>query len=203
MRIRHFPNAVWTALLVCAALVLAAPAHADPKADLLATMDAMGKTGKFKQSSVITSDDGKTYKTSAEVIWPDRFHIVTDQMETIIIPGKSYMKQPGQGWQLLPMDMGQMVKGFRAEVMKESIANTTNVKDLGTSQLNGKTVRGFEYDSSATVMGQTSNAHCKMWIDTATNLPVRQEVEGTAMGHKSKTVQDYDFTSPVKIEAPI
>ena len=201
MRIRPFVLSI--VLLAGGALAGSAPAHADPKADLLSTMEAMGKTGKFKQSSVITSDDGKTFKTSAEVIWPDRYHIVTDQMEAIILPGKSYMKQPGQGWQLMPIDLGQMVAGFRAEAMKDSIANTTNVKDLGASEINGHAVRGFEYDSTAKVMGQTSSAHCKMWIDVATGLPVRQEVDGQAMGHKSHTVQDYDFASPVKIEAPI
>ena len=200
MRIRSLKA---LALTACLALLATTPAHADPKADLLATAEAMGKVGKFKSSSTITGDDGKVFKTSAQVIWPDRFHIVTDQMEAIILPGKSYMKQPGQAWQVLPVDLSQMVAGFRAENMKQSMASTSNVKDLGTSEVNGHAVHGYEYDSSATVMGQTSKAHSKMWLDVATGLPVRQEVDGEAMGHKSHTVQDYDFTTPVKIEAPI
>src|SRR5678816_216960 len=200
---RIFPSLSALALSACLLLLAVPAAHADPKADLLATAEAMGKVGKFKSSSTITGDDGKVFKTSAQVIWPDRFHIVTEQMEAIIIPGKSYMKQPGSGWQVIPVDLSQMVAGFRAEAMKDSMASTTNVKELGTSEVNGHQVRGFEYDSSATIMGQTSKAHCKMWLDVATGLPVRQEVDGEAMGHKSKTVQDYDFTSPVKVEAPI
>ena len=192
-----------SALALSACLLLGAgPALADPKADLLAAVDSMAKIGKFRSTSTITSEDGKVFKTSAEVIWPDRFHIVTDQMEAIIVPGKSYIKQGGT-WQVVPVDMSQMVQGFRTEAMKNSMASTTNVKDLGTSEINGHQVRGFEYDSTATVMGMTSSAHSKMWLDTATQLPVRQEVDGKAMGHKSHTVQDYDFTSPVKIEAPI
>ena len=127
---------------------------------------------------------------------------ITDQMEAIILPGKSYIKQGGN-WQLMPVDISQMVTGFRAEMMKNSIANTTNVKELGPSEINGHKVKGYEYDSTATVMGQSSSAHCKMWLDVDTGLPVRQEVDGSAMGHKSHTIQDYDFTSPVKIEAPI
>src|SRR6185436_13188084 len=113
MRIRSF--APLAALLVGLVLACANPARADPKADLLATVDAMGKVGKFKSTSTIKSDDGKTYKTSAEVVWPDRYHIVTDQMEAIILPGKSYIKQGGN-WQLMPVDISQMVTGFRAEM---------------------------------------------------------------------------------------
>jgi hypothetical protein len=191
------------ALAACAALLLAAPVRADPKADLMATVDAMGKTGKFRTTSTITGEDGKVFKTSAEVVWPDRYHITTDQMEAIIIPGKSYMKQPGGAWQMLPVDMSQMIQGFRAEAMKGAMSGTTNIKDLGTSEVDGQAVHGYEYDSTATVMGQSSSAHVKMWIATATGLPVRQEIDGKAMGHKSRTVQDYDFTSPVKIEAPL
>jgi hypothetical protein len=87
--------------------------------------------------------------------------------------------------------------------MKSAMTGTTNIKELGASEINGQAVRGYEYDSTATVMGTSSSAHVKMWIGTGTGLPVRQEIDGSAMGHKSHTVQDYDFTSPVKIEAPL
>jgi hypothetical protein len=110
MRI-HFLRAPAMALAACAALLIAGPVRADSKADLMATVDAMGKAGKFRTTSTITSEDGKVFKTSAEVVWPDRYHITTDQMEAIILPGKSYMKQPGGAWQVLPVDMSQMIRG--------------------------------------------------------------------------------------------
>jgi len=197
-------------LLACARLALlslllsalvVAPALADPKAALMASYEAMAKFGKFRTTSTTVSG-AQTIRSSVDVVWPDRFHMRTEQMEMTMVPGHTYMKQGGK-WQELPMDMGKMVDGFRAEAMKATFAGTTNVQALGPSTINGKATQGYEYDVSATIMGIASRSHVRMWIEVGTNLPVRQEIDGEAMGQKSRTVQDYEFDAALRVDAPL
>ena len=187
--------------LAALALIAFAPAtFADVKSDVLASHEAMLKAGKFRMVGTTTS--GKdTQQMWSEVQWPDRFHARNAGGEFIMIPGKTYMKQGGQ-WMVMPMDMGAMVKSFSPGAIRESFDNMANAKDLGEQELDGKTVRVYEYDTSATIMGIEAESHVKLYIDPGTKLVVRQEADSTAMGQKSRTVQDYEYDDSISIEAP-
>jgi hypothetical protein len=190
--------------LITVAVVAVAPAlvPAATQSDLMTTFAAMEKAGKFRTEAVTTTADGKSIKRSIEVQWPDRYHMVTEQMEVIIVPGKTYMKHGG-AWQPFPVDMGKMIESLRADATKKAFEGTTNLREIGTGNVNGHAAQGYEYDSSSSVMGTTATSHVKLWVDPATRLPLRQEVDGEALGHKSHTVQDYQFDPAILIEAPL
>lgn len=183
------------------ALAAAFGAHADAKQDILATHEAMVKAGRFHSEGTATSQQGTTRMWS-NVVWPDRFHIRNGEQEFIIVPGKTYMKQGGE-WMPLPMDMSQMVKSLSPEALRQGYENMTNVKDLGESQRNGKNVRGYEYDTQATVMGVTAKSHVVLFVDPATKLPVHQDASGEAMGQKSDSSLDYTFSDDIDVKAPM
>jgi hypothetical protein len=190
-----------------AALALApAPVLADAKAEIIASHAAMMTKGKFKVESDISSGSDKT-RSSATVVWPDRYHIVNQLaggqvMEVIVLPGSTYMKQGGQ-WSRFPMDMSAMIKAFSPDAMTQSQANMTEIEDLGSEAVDGRLARKFRYKTSATVMGIKSSSAVTTWIDDGTDLPIKQQVEGEAMGQKSTTMQTYTFDDALKVEAPL
>ena len=189
--------------LAAFALLACAPAAwADVKADVMAAHDAMVKAGKFRMVGTVTSKHG-TQELWSEVHWPDRFHARNAGGEFILLPGKTWMKQPGGEWMAMPMDMGAMVKNLTPAAIREQFENMTNEKELGESRLGNRTVRGYEYDTSAKVMGIEAKSHVKVWIDPQTNLVLKQEVDGEAMGQQSKTVQTFAYDDSISIDPPL
>jgi hypothetical protein len=51
--------------------------------------------------------------------------------------------------------------------------------------------------------GVTAKSHVKLWIDVDTNLPLRQETAGEAMGMSSTTIANYTFDPSLQVEAPL
>jgi hypothetical protein len=182
--------------------VAAAPvARADARAEIQAAYAAMVKEGRFRTVANVDGPKGPE-KQTVEVVWPDRFHMTSPQVEIIIVPGATYMKQGGK-WSQLPVDMGRMIERYRPDAMKSSFDSVTNVQSIGDSSINGHAAHGYEYDSSVTVQGVTAKSHAKLWVDASSGLPLRQESDGEVMGHKSHHVADYEYDSGIKIAAPM
>jgi hypothetical protein len=188
--------------LAALALVAFAPVvFADVKSDVLAAHEAMVKAGKFRTIGTTTSGkDSQEFWSEAE--WPDRFHARNAGGEFIMLPGKTYMKQGGQ-WMVMPMDMSAMVKSFTPSAIREQFDNMRNAKDLGEMEINGRTLHGYEYDTSATIMGIKAESHVKLWIDPDSHLVIKQEADSSAMGQKSHTVQTYEYDDTISIKAPM
>lgn len=189
---------------VLLALSLALPALAGPKEDIMASHQKLVERGKFRMTSV-TEGGGDTTRTEAMVEWPDRYHMKIDaagqKNEMIIVPGGTWMKQGGQ-WMKFPMDMGAMIQAMTPEAMKKGYEGMTNIREIGASEVEGRDAIGYAYDSKVTMMGITSTSSVKIWIDEDTGLPLKQEIDGEAMGSKSTTVQVYDYETPVSVRAP-
>lgn len=183
------------------AVTVSLPVLADAKEQILATYQAMVKVAKFRISGTSTSKRGSA-QIEQKVVWPDRFHVKTQGTEIIIVPGGTYMKQGAQ-WMRFPADMTQMVKQLTPEAMKQGYDNMTNIKDLGEQDLDGKTAHVYEYDTQATIAGITAKSHVKLWIDVDSNLPLRQETAGEAMGMSSTTIANYTFDPSLQVEAPL
>lgn len=183
------------------ALAAAFAAHAGPKEEILATHEAMVEFGRFHSEGTVTTKDGAMQSWS-NVVWPDRFHVRNGAQEFVILPGKTWMKQGGQ-WMPFPMDMSAMAKSLSPDALRQGYENMANVKDLGESELGGRTVHGYEYDTHATIMGVTATSHVKLFVDPATKLPVHQESTGEAMGQKSSTSLDYSFSDDIDVKPPM
>lgn len=192
-----------SAAIAAFALLSGAPAaRADAQQEIHAAFEAMVKAGKFRTTGTTDAPRGGPQKNTVEVVWPDRFHMTSEQTEVIIVPGSTYMKQGGK-WQQLPVDMSRMIERFKPQAMKEAFVNTSNVKAIGDSTVNGHAVRGYEYDTTVKVAGVTASSHAKLWVDKDTGLPTRMESDGEAMGHKSHNVNDYEFDAGIRVEAPM
>jgi outer membrane lipoprotein-sorting protein len=201
MIVRTFRRFAVAALL---ALAAATPVHADPKADIMAAHGKMMEKGRFRMTGTSVAGDQTTRMESA-VVWPDRYHMKMDGAgginEIIVIPGETWMKQGGS-WMKLPMDMSAMIQSLTPEAMRKSFEGMTNVRELGSESIGGRDAVGYAYDSKVEIMGITSTSSVRLWVDEDTGLPLRQEIDGKAMGVSSKTVQDYVFDPAVEVRAP-
>jgi outer membrane lipoprotein-sorting protein len=192
------------AAAVLLALAVATPALADPKADIMAAHAKMLEKGKFRMTGTSVAGD-QTTRMDSVVVWPDRYHMKMDgaggPTEIIVIPGETWMNQGGS-WMKLPMDMSAMIQSMTPEAMRKSFEGMTNVRELGSESIDGRDAVGYAYDSKVEMMGITSTSSVRLWVDEDTGLPLRQEVDGEAMGVKSRTVQDYVFDPAVEVRAP-
>ncbi len=111
------------------------------------------------------------------------------------------MKQDGR-WMKFPMDMGAMIKSMTPEAMKKAYEGMSNIREIGSAEVEGRDATGYAYDSKVTMMGFTSTSSVRVWIDDETGLPLKQEIDGKAMGTRSTTVQVYDYETPVSVRAP-
>lgn len=183
------------------AVMFPSVSQANPRDEVLAAYQAMAKAGKFRVVGMNETPQG-AQKDNIEIVWPDRFHVMSGHGEIIVIPGATYVKQ-GAKWQMFPMDMSKMIERYRPEAMRDQFERTVEVKALGDSDINGHAARGYEYDTSVTVQGITAKSHAKLWVAKDSGLPIHQESDGEAMGHKSHHVADYEFDPSIKIDAPM
>ena len=77
-----------------------------------------------------------------------------------------------------------------------------NAQAVGTEDVNGTNAAVYTYDSAYTTEGQTIDTTGKMWVDTATGLPIRLEGTGEVGGIESKTTQVITYDSSITIEPP-
>jgi hypothetical protein len=193
-------------LLLAVLLFVCTPlASAEDVVDVLRRSHAaMIDQGAFV-TEMTADSGGRKVQTRVEVVWPDRYHMTSSgggaDTEVIILPGTTWMKQGGQ-WMKLPMDMGQMIQAFQPDAMKQSIDNIANAEELPQDSVDGKAARVIRYDTQATVMGVRSKSTVKAWLDADTLLPLMQEIDGEAMGMRSRTTQRYSYPDGLTIEAP-
>jgi hypothetical protein len=192
------------ATAVLLAFAVTAPVHADPKADIMAAHQKMMEKGRFRMTGT-TVGDGQTTKMESAVVWPDRYHMKMDAggsvTEIIVIPGETWMKQGGS-WMKLPMDMSAMIQSMTPEAMRKAFEGMSNIRELGSESIDGRDAVGYAYDSRVEMMGITSTSSVRLWIEEDSGLPIRQEIDGEAMGTRSKTVHDYVFDPAVEVRAP-
>lgn len=197
-------------MCVVASLLLAgwmAPsAHANADDEVRAAIGkshaAMVAKGAFRVDST-TEMQGGNQQSVIEAVWPDRFRIrsITQGTEFVVVPGGTWMNSGGS-WMRMPMDMSAMTQAFSEQAMREGLASIANAEVLGTEEVDGRKARVYAYDQSGTVMGIRSESRVKAWIDDATDLVLRMEVDGKAMGQSSRTINVYDWDAKVSIEAP-
>ncbi len=180
----------------------AAPAiviPSDPTAALISSLKAQLALPAYR-GNLESQFQGKITSIIIEFIAPDRYWVKTDSMEAILIGKETYLNINGK-WSKMGVDITSNISSFRDPKLIET--GISNVKYIGTEQLNGISASIYTYTSSAELNGQKMVAEAKIWISQADNLPVKMEVAGEVNGEKTFSTVTYDYTSKVSIEAPM
>lgn len=191
-------------LLAATALLAASHASADPKTEVFAAWDAM-VAAKSYRADMETTAAGQTFKQTIEVIIPDHFRMYGGPGgEMILTPEGAWMKFPGQdAWMDAPPGTTEMARQFMSpEFIEQAKAGIRSVESLGTESVGDREARVYQVEQVMTVMGIESKTSSRLYVDTASGRPVRQEIESEAMGQRSSTRQEIRYVADLEIVAP-
>lgn len=191
-------------LLAATALLAASHASADPKTEVFAAWDAM-VAAKSYRAEMETTAAGQTFKQTIEVIIPDHFRMYGGPGgEMILTPEGAWMKFPGQdAWMDAPPGTTEMARQFMSpEFIEQAKAGIRSVESLGTESVGDRETRVYQVEQVMTMMGIESKTSSRLYVDTASGRPVRQEIESEAMGQRSSTRQEIRYVADLEIVAP-
>jgi hypothetical protein len=181
----------------------ATTAHADPKAEVFAAWDAM-IAAKSYRATVETTANNQVFTQTIEMIIPDQMRMTGGPGgDLVITTAGAWIKAPGQEWTEAPPGTAAMSKQFMSEeFVAKAKAGVKSVEALGTEDVAGKPARTYRVEQTMTMMGIESQSSTKLYVDAESGRPIRQEVDATAMGRSSRTVQDIEYVADLKIVAP-
>jgi hypothetical protein len=180
-------------------------------------MQALLEVDAFRISTTITETGGTIVTATLEFVLPDRVRVLTDASEIVVIGTSGvWMREPGGQWQSLP---GGSVIGdaFMAMIDPADVSTAMqnidagSVQSLGTETLNGKTMNVYQYTTSEVSGSEGLSGTTKMWVGADDDLPYRMETmtsgSGTFAGEQlsgaARIVQEYEYPTDLKIEAPM
>lgn len=180
-----------------AALAATTPALADCKSDLDAIFKAQLATPYRTEMTIKGPSQPMT--VTAEVIYPDSFHMKAAQMETIMVKKKAWMKMGGT-WQAMPAEAAAQFSEMINSGISKGVAAVKDVQCLGTQSYEGGSYDAYQFKTSGEMMGIQSTASVTLYASDG--LPAWLVVDGEAMGKKSVTVQKVTFDPSIKITPP-
>ena len=187
----------------------AAQLPSDPNAAILQALRAQLNAGPYRTTTTIDMEGG-AQTTVGTVIPPDRLHIVLDlggmKTEMIYIGDKVWSRQGEKEWQVADR-LGTPGAGLLDESMIADTEKTiTAVALVGPEVIDGVDTLVYTFTSDLSkseVMPMESIMQSKIWVNTATGLIIRQEIEDTTTGTPAKTVQVIEYDPTITIEAPV
>lgn len=185
--------------MLTAAAAVPTMARADAQSDVSNAYQKM-MDSRFS-AEMTTTGDGKTTKASGEYDTIKRIHMKMPEMEIIVLPEGTWMRTGDGDWTKPPIDMSAMFKRFMPQTIADMQKGISNVKDEGKSTWQGQPVQVVSYDMNTKVMGFSISSHNRLWIDDS-GRAIHSEVDSTAMGHKSHTVQDIKYDDSIRVTAP-
>lgn len=170
---------------------------ANPKDDLLNSTKRLQAHESWSATNV--NDAMPEVKTVFEFSAPDRYHIKNDLTEIIAIGSDSYVKEDGE-WKKVPEDIGAQIEEMKNTFNAEGMKAIKEVKKTGTEKIGGKDATIYEY--SVAPDANSVKRSTKVWIANDSGFPLKIVVEVENAGEKQKVTTTYDYSKPVKIEAP-
>ena len=179
----------------------------DPAEAIKQAVKNQNAAGAYRVKTVLESAQGKMEMTS-EVIPPDQMRVVMDMgeqtQEMVFIGEKGWMKMGGD-WTESSIQ-GSAIMSQIGTLNEKMLEAMSDFAEAGSETVDGVESRVFTYKVELSGEGDAAMAvksSVKLYVDVARGLPIKQEVEGEAMGVKSTSVQMIEYDSSIQIEAPV
>jgi hypothetical protein len=166
-------------------LAAAAPALADPTADVKNAMIAFGNAKSFHVSA-----EAAGRNIEGDIVPPAKAHFIAGPFEMITISGTTWVKTGG-GWHqfTIPgMDRITVFVNGAIDTVRNPPADLV-VTDLGTKTIDGATLHGY------TISNKAGNSPSTIYLDGSGTL-ARVEANGGSVVRFSK------FNAPLQIDPP-
>lgn len=163
----------------------------------------------WRYDSITTPEGGQQAPTTIEFVPPDRYRIRSMPGRDLVIVGEEVFVQNGQQWSRWDISADSIINPDSASVLEKSISS---VQCASPETLDGKTVHACQYDSVTNIGGSDMPIHTKMWIDAASGLPYKIDIDGyvgsmdaqtgKVSAVKAKSSLIYFFDASITIEKP-
>jgi hypothetical protein len=175
----------------------------DARAAVLQAIQAHLTAGPYRVVASITAGAATT-AMHGEVILPDRFHLFSSnsggpEREYIIIGSATYAHVNG-AWTPVQLDLSGMIANFIDRVDPTAISDVLLV---GPDAVNGTPALAYTYTYTNTVNEALITNHDKIWVGTASGLPLKQVVDGEVSGTAYHSEQTIVYDSSITISAPV
>jgi hypothetical protein len=177
----------------------AVPTTANPLDALTRIFRGWAGVKSFRAKITVTPTTGAATETDLDVVMPDRFHVVSKQLEAIAIAGTYYVKLAGQ-WQKIALPKTIDLSFADLKKIEAELGASSDVKLIGPEVLDGTPTLVYQYTTTTTTPISTTTTS-KVWVAVADQLPRR--MESVAKSGTKTTVIYYDYNAAITIEPPI
>lgn len=181
-----------------------APARS-PKQAVIAALQAQMTAGPYRTQTTVVSEKG-TLVLTGEVMPPDRLHMITQRgenaSESIYIGDRGWKRVDG-GWIPMPINVRGILAPMRASPAAELERSIDGVQAAGTDTIAGQPALVYTYTSTVDLGGaEPAVSRIKLWVSTATGLPIKLVSQGEVMGVQATTTQRIEHDPSITIEPP-
>jgi hypothetical protein len=141
-----------------------------------------------------------------EMILPDRYRMVSQDMELMIIGGDTYIRIDEDAWMSYPYYDQEMIGIYQfipnEENVEEYLEIFSNARETGSEVLDGERMRVYQYTLTDP---DDAVAEVTLWVSEADGLPRRQELVTTNPDPEdnARIINIYkDYNEPFEILAP-
>jgi hypothetical protein len=175
-------------------------AHADPRADVQRAFDNVLTAGGFRgyARGHLFGPGLPALTGEVDVIFPDRIHVRTDEIEFIALPDRAWVSALGL-W--TPTDRSLLpVTAFDVAAMHRAIASIRDVRAEGTAKAQQCTTHVYRFRSSGQLPGGGGDGDLRVWVCDGTDHPARLEATDTQSAEK--VIFDFDWSRRPDVRAP-
>jgi hypothetical protein len=181
-------------------VLLAATAHADPRATVQRAFDGVLAAGGFRgyAQGHVFGPELPELSGEVEVVFPDRIHVRTDAMEFIAMPERAWINAFGI-WtstdrSLLP------ITAFDMGAVRKTIASISAVRIEGASKTAQCAAHVYRFRSSGRLPGAGAIGEMRAWLCDDSGRPAR--LEATDAGNGERVSVDFDWSRRAEVDAP-
>lgn len=181
-------------------LAVAAQAHADPRADVQRAFVQIVDAGGFRGYA-----QGRMFGPSLpamageiEVVFPDRIHASTDEMEFVAIGGQAWIKALGI-WSAVDRSLVP-VTAFDMVAMRRAIATIHDARIEAASNTSQCPAQVYRFRASGKLPGSNADGDLRAWICDGSGRLARLEATEARSGER--VILDLDWTRRAAVRAP-
>lgn len=184
------------ALIVFASM----PAHADPRADVQRALTQVVDAGGFRGYA-----QGRMFGPSLpamageiEVVFPDRIHASTDEMEFVAIGQNAWIRALGV-WTAVDRSLVP-VTGFDMAAMRRAIATVRDARIESASKTSQCAAQVYRFRASGKLPGANADGDLRAWICDGSGRLARLEATDARSGERA--ILDLDWSRRAAVSVP-
>ena len=184
--------------LLC--ILVLTPAHADPRTSVQRAFESVLSAGGFRgyAQGQVFGPGLPSMSGEVEVVFPDRIHVNTGELEFVALPQAAWIKTFGVWTQtdrsLLP------VTAFDIAAMRQAIASIRDVVVEGTASTNQCAAHVYRFRSSGRLPGGGGDGNLRTWLCDDSGRPARLEASDTHSAER--VIFDFDWSRRANVHAP-